>query len=827
MKRILTLLLSISLFPLLGTAQNVGVDVAIPTQKLDVAGGIRIGNTANGVAGSIRWDGTNIQYHNGTSWVNLVANSDNQTLSVALNQLAITNGNSVDLAPYLDNTDEQDLSLTGTGLSISGGAGVDLASLQGQLIDDDSDTKVQVEEGADEDVIRFDVAGNERWVMTGSRLENSGTGGSVFVGKNTGINDDLTNRNNTAVGENALSINSAGINNVAVGNGALNLATSGSNTAVGKSALGSLLTGSNNTALGSTAAGGVTTGQQNVMIGSGAGLSVVGGSENTMLGDRAGQNAGAASSGNVFLGHEAGFSETGSNKLYIDNSNTTSPLIKGDFATNELQVNGSLNVNGAYTLPTVDGAASGYVMTTDAAGNTTWSNPTLTGDITSVIAGEGLTTGGTSGDVTINANPDNITIEVVADALQVKADGITTNEIATDGVNTDEIATGAVTTAEILNNTITTADIATDGVNTDEIATGAVTTDEILNATIRPEDVDPTFGTDNEVLSIVGGAVGWSDPATLATTLQDGDTDTKIEVENSADEDYIRMYTSNGTSSKETITIEPAPAGSDAFDVGDIGIGTNTPDRDLHIAAPNGASLLLSRGDITTNNGDVLGELMFDSEDDSGPSTNNASAMIRGTATENHGNSNKGGRLEFFTKENATGGSPTAAIERMRITETGNVGIGTSVTSERLAVNGKLTFTGDANQMSKTPRVIHVEDSRGGCPGSWPANHELISQGITVDNPAMIQITASIIGLTSARRDLDLRVGQNSNPDGNPIVDRAISNTGNRHDWVNADVHWSGTIPAGTTSVSISSNRANIWGCGGDWGSMDIIIFEQ
>ncbi|MFT5309489.1 MAG: hypothetical protein ACI8VL_000377, partial [Bacteroidia bacterium] len=67
MKRILTLLLSISLFPLLGTAQNVGVDVAIPTQKLDVAGGIRIGNTANGVAGSIRWDGTNIQYHNGTS----------------------------------------------------------------------------------------------------------------------------------------------------------------------------------------------------------------------------------------------------------------------------------------------------------------------------------------------------------------------------------------------------------------------------------------------------------------------------------------------------------------------------------------------------------------------------------------------------------------------------------------------------------------------------------------------------------------------------------------------------------------------------------------
>jgi hypothetical protein len=37
-------------------AQNVGVDVVTPLQKLDVAGGIRISNATNAVAGSIRFN---------------------------------------------------------------------------------------------------------------------------------------------------------------------------------------------------------------------------------------------------------------------------------------------------------------------------------------------------------------------------------------------------------------------------------------------------------------------------------------------------------------------------------------------------------------------------------------------------------------------------------------------------------------------------------------------------------------------------------------------------------------------------------------------------
>ena len=51
----------------------------------------------------------------------------------------------------------------------------------------------------------------------------------------------------------------------------------------------------------------------------------------------------------MFLGYNAGRDETGSNKLYIDNSSTSSPLIWGDFADNELQIHGNLSVNSSST----------------------------------------------------------------------------------------------------------------------------------------------------------------------------------------------------------------------------------------------------------------------------------------------------------------------------------------------------------------------------------------------------------------------------------------------------------------------------------------------
>jgi len=71
------------------------------------------------------------------------------------------------------------------------------------LQDADADTKIQVEESADEDIIRFDMAGIEYFRMNTGRLETVNTGGSVIIGKNAGLNDDLSGRNSVYVGTNA------------------------------------------------------------------------------------------------------------------------------------------------------------------------------------------------------------------------------------------------------------------------------------------------------------------------------------------------------------------------------------------------------------------------------------------------------------------------------------------------------------------------------------------------------------------------------------------------------------------------------------------------
>ena len=48
---------------------------------------------------------------------------------------------------------------------------------------------------------------------------------------------------------------------------------------------------------------------------------------------------------NIFLGYEAGYDnyQSASDKLVIANSNTTSPLIEGDFSASTLNVNGALS----------------------------------------------------------------------------------------------------------------------------------------------------------------------------------------------------------------------------------------------------------------------------------------------------------------------------------------------------------------------------------------------------------------------------------------------------------------------------------------------------
>lgn len=78
---------------------------------------------------------------------------------------------------------------------------------------------------------------------------------------------------------------------------------------------------------------------------------------------------------------------------------------------------------------------------------TTWLD--LTGDITSVVAGAGLTGGGTTGDVTLDVNVDNATIEVNNDIVRVKDLGITTAKLNDGAVTTIKLGDNQVTLAKL------------------------------------------------------------------------------------------------------------------------------------------------------------------------------------------------------------------------------------------------------------------------------------------------------------------------------------------------------------------------------------------
>ncbi len=50
---------------------NVGIGVVTPTETLDISGGVKVGNTTNTNAGTIRWTGADFQGYMGGDWVSL------------------------------------------------------------------------------------------------------------------------------------------------------------------------------------------------------------------------------------------------------------------------------------------------------------------------------------------------------------------------------------------------------------------------------------------------------------------------------------------------------------------------------------------------------------------------------------------------------------------------------------------------------------------------------------------------------------------------------------------------------------------------------------
>ncbi len=151
--------------------------------------------------------------------------------------------------------------------------------------------------------------------------ENSGNQGNnnSFFGANSG--STTTSNNNSFYGANSGQSNTTGQTNVFIGR------NSGRNN----------IEGSNNVFSGNSAGFSNVSGNFNTFLGTFAGRENIDGRRNVFVGGNAGRYA--VGNANIFIGHRAGFNEVGNNKLFIENSDSDTPLIYGDFSTDQLGIN--------------------------------------------------------------------------------------------------------------------------------------------------------------------------------------------------------------------------------------------------------------------------------------------------------------------------------------------------------------------------------------------------------------------------------------------------------------------------------------------------------
>ncbi len=132
--------------------------------------------------------------------------------------------------------------------------------------------------------------------------------------------------------------------NVAIGLGALTENTEGdSNIAIGYQAVEDTTTGQRNVGIGYRAVNKNITGDNNVAVGDESLMDNTAGDENVCLGNMAGQDI--TGNGNICIGYQAAVGQIAiSNRLYIDNSNTATPLIYGEFDNDLIKINGDLYI---------------------------------------------------------------------------------------------------------------------------------------------------------------------------------------------------------------------------------------------------------------------------------------------------------------------------------------------------------------------------------------------------------------------------------------------------------------------------------------------------
>jgi trimeric autotransporter adhesin len=340
------------------TRERAKAMLAVPTSTL-----IYVAETATGTATGTAINITTVgfYYFDGAAWIKLAAAgvgtswsiSGNGGTAEAVNYIGTTNAtgltvrtNNVEKARF---TTQGQLAFLNSGNSVfvGNGAGAvdDLTANVNVFVGENAGLanttgSVNVAIGAESLKTATTNQGN---TAIGYQSMMSSTGSfNTAIGRSTLTSGSGTN--NIAIGLFAMQTNGTGSNNIAMGNSTLDSNTTGSdNVAIGDANLTLNTTGSRNVAVGKAALNDIGTQNDNVGIGNGAlavnGLFGVGGDGNVAIGS----SAGSASKGsrNIYLGRSAGALGVAADndKLYIESTNSNTPLIGGDFATDKLGIN--------------------------------------------------------------------------------------------------------------------------------------------------------------------------------------------------------------------------------------------------------------------------------------------------------------------------------------------------------------------------------------------------------------------------------------------------------------------------------------------------------
>lgn len=226
--------------------------------------------------------------------------------------------------------------------------------------------------------LTFRTNNMERLRIKNQTLEFLNSGSSVFIGESAGLADDLSLNTNVGVGGFSLTANTTGNKNVSLGYSSMEKNTIGKeNVAIGQWALQENIDGDGNVAVGHKADNFNQGGDHNTAVGYEAGRATTAHTKNNNV--AVGYHAGYNNTGNsnVFLGSEAGSGSTGNNKLYVDNSNTTTPLVYGEFDNDLLQVNGDLRLEDGAFMPNNSAGNTGQVLISQGTGVEPAWGPTL------------------------------------------------------------------------------------------------------------------------------------------------------------------------------------------------------------------------------------------------------------------------------------------------------------------------------------------------------------------------------------------------------------------------------------------------------------------